>query len=171
MRSIAGLVLVAMLAGCSGGDGGERAGPTYDASLTPPPSDSVRVNFAPVAKITLDTIRLEDTIEADLTGVGCVFVPKGNKDTDWAVITGDGDAHIRRNGRFVAFKADQTTRDMGYLSREIYKGDGLSMQLVHALGEPTPAGNEGEERAGAVIIRDAQGDTVWRADGQFNCGA
>ncbi len=171
MRSIAGLVLVAMLAGCSGGDGGGKAGPTYDASLTPPPSASAQATFSPVAKIALDPIRQEDAIQADLMGVGCVFVPKGNKDTDWALITGDGDAHIKRNGALVKFAADETTRDMGYMSREIYKGEGLSIQLAHSPGEPTPAGNEGEERAGSVIIRDARGDPVWSAEGQFNCGA
>lgn len=129
------------------------------SNAAPPPPQPIRPQV----------IGYPDIEKYNLFGAGCSFAPGNSMGA--VVLAQDDTAYIKLDGDLVRFASDSGSSELPMGTRTQYDGKEYQLELAPEEEKGTVSGEETMNYPGFAIIRDANDQVVYQADGTIQCGA
>jgi hypothetical protein len=123
----------------------------------------------PARPITPQVIGYPDIEKYNLFGAGCSFAPGDSMGA--IVLAQDDTAYIKLDDDLVRFASDSGSSELPMGTRTQYDGKEYQLELALERDKGTISGEETMNYPGFAIIRDANDQVVYQADGTMQCGA
>src|SRR5690606_1803148 len=123
----------------------------------------------PPRPISPQVIGYPDIEKYNLFGAGCSFAP--GTSIGAIVLALDDTAYIKLEGDLVRFASDTGSSDLPLGAHTQYDGKEYQVELALEEDKGVISGQETMTYPGTAIIRDANDQVVYQADGAIQCGA
>lgn len=123
----------------------------------------------PPQPISPQVIGYPDIEKYNLFGAGCSFAPGTSMGA--IVLAMDDTAYIKLEGEIIRLASDTGSSDLPLGAHTQYDGKEYQIELALEEDEGVLSGEETMTYPGFAIIRDANDQVVYQADGAMQCGA